>query len=43
VFPEIGDITGNFLITDAIRDVIDGDDAGTVASETAEEMRDLIN
>jgi len=43
VFPQIGDITGNFLITDAIRRVIDGDDAGTVASETAQEMRDLIN
>lgn len=43
VFPEIGDITGNFLITDAVRSVIDGDDPETVASETADEMRDLID
>jgi len=43
VFPQIGDITGNFVITDAIRRVIDGDDASTVASETADEMRDIIN
>lgn len=42
VFPEIGQITGEFLITDAIRQIIDGDDAEQVASETAEEMRDTI-
>lgn len=43
VFPEIGDITGNFLITDAIRAVIDGEDAQQVANDTADEMRDLIS
>jgi multiple sugar transport system substrate-binding protein len=43
VFPEIGDITGNFLITDAVRAVIGGDDAETVASDTADEMRSLID
>ncbi|MFB6103618.1 MAG: ABC transporter substrate-binding protein [Halobacteriaceae archaeon] len=42
VFPEIGQITGQFLITDAIRKVIDGDDPQTVASNTADSMRDAI-
>jgi multiple sugar transport system substrate-binding protein len=42
VFPEIGQITGQFLITDAIRAVIDGDDPETVAANTAEQMRDAI-
>jgi len=43
VFPEIGQITGNFLITDAIREIVDGGDAETVASQKADEMRDLIS
>lgn len=43
VFPEIGDIRGELLITDAIKRVINGDAAGTVASETAEEMRNVIS
>ena len=43
VFPEIGDITGNFLITDAVRSVIDGNDPETVASDAADDMRSLIN
>lgn len=42
VFPEIGQITGQFLITDAIRQIIDGDDPETVAENTAEEMRNAI-
>lgn len=42
VFPEIGRITGQFLITDAIRSVIDGDDPETVASDAADRMRDAI-
>lgn len=42
VFPEIGQITGQFLITDAIRAVIDGEDPETVAADTAESMRDAI-
>jgi|GEM_PF-3080854 len=42
VFPEIGQITGQFLITDAIRNVIDGDDPQTVAANTADTMRDAI-
>jgi hypothetical protein len=43
VFPEIGDITGNFLITDAIQAVIDGTDPETAASDAADEIRDLIS
>lgn len=42
VFPEIGQITGQFLITDAIREIIDGGDPQTVASNTADSMRDAI-
>jgi len=42
VFPGIGEITGDFLITDAIRAVIDGEDAREVADNTAEEMRDIV-
>lgn len=43
VFPEIGQITGQFMITDAIREVIDGKDPQTVATTTAERMRDAIS
>lgn len=43
VFPEIGQITGQFLITDAIRAVIDGDDPETVAADAADQMRDAIS
>jgi len=42
VFTEIGDITGSFLITDAIRDVIDGADARATAESYADEMRETI-
>lgn len=42
VFPEIGQITGQFLITDAIREIIDGGDPQTVAENKAEQMRDAI-
>ncbi|MFB6112105.1 MAG: ABC transporter substrate-binding protein [Halobacteriaceae archaeon] len=42
VFPEIGQITGQFLITDAVRRVIDGDDAETVANDIADRMRNAI-
>lgn len=42
VFPEIGQITGQYMITGAIRDIIDGADAQTVASDTADRMRDAI-
>jgi multiple sugar transport system substrate-binding protein len=43
VFPEIGDITGNFLIADAIQAVIDGEEPETAASNAAEEMRNTIS
>lgn len=43
VFPEIGPITANFLIAGAVSDVIDGEDAQTVAEDTADAMRDQIN
>lgn len=43
VFPAIGEITGSFLITDAIRDVIDGADARMTAESYADEMRGMID
>lgn len=43
VFPEIGQITANFMIATAVRDVAQGENARTVAEETAEEMRSRIN
>lgn len=43
VFPEIGQITGNYLVTDAIREIASGGDAQAVASATAEEMRTQIS
>lgn len=43
VFPEIGDITAEFLITGAIQDILAGDDPETVANEAAEEMRSIVN
>jgi multiple sugar transport system substrate-binding protein len=42
VFPAIGEITGDFLITDAIREVIDGSNARDVAESYAEEMRSIV-
>lgn len=42
VFPEIGQITGQYMITGAIRDIIDGADPQTVATDTADRMRDAI-
>jgi multiple sugar transport system substrate-binding protein len=42
VFPEIGQITGDFMITDAIREVIDGGNAEEVAKTYADEMRSVI-
>jgi multiple sugar transport system substrate-binding protein len=43
VFPEIGDITAEFLITGAIQDILAGQDAETVANQAAEDMRDIVN
>jgi multiple sugar transport system substrate-binding protein len=43
VFPEIGQITGNYLITEAIREIINGADPAQTASKKADEMRDLIS
>lgn len=43
VYPEIGEITGNFMIARAVSDVIDGADARSVAEATADEMRERIN
>jgi len=42
VFPAIGDITGDFLITDAIREVIDGGNPQDVAESYADEMRSIV-
>jgi multiple sugar transport system substrate-binding protein len=42
VFPEIGEITGNFLVTEAVVEVLDGNDPEKVATEKAEEMREAI-
>lgn len=42
VFTSIGEITGDFLITDAIRDVIDGADAREIAESYADEMREIV-
>ncbi|MFB6197744.1 MAG: ABC transporter substrate-binding protein, partial [Halobacteriaceae archaeon] len=42
VFPEIGQITGNYLITEAINEVINGNDPEMVATAKAKEMRNLI-
>jgi len=43
VYPEIGEITGNFMIARAVSDVIGGADARSVAEATAEEMRERID
>jgi len=43
VSPEIGEITGNFMIARAVSDVIDGADARSVAESTADEMRERID
>jgi multiple sugar transport system substrate-binding protein len=40
-FPVIGEIEGQFLISKAIRRVLDGENARTVAEETADRMREL--
>ena len=41
-FPEYGQITSQFLIAEAVRRVIDGESADTVAKEQAEKMRQEI-
>jgi len=43
VFPAIGDIVGQNLITNAIQRVVDGENAETVANEAAEDMRDIVD
>ena len=43
MFPEIGPITANFLIASAVSDVVDGEDAQSVAETTADAMRDQIS
>jgi len=43
VFPEIGEITSEFLITGAIQDILAGDDPETAANEAAEEMRNIVD
>jgi ABC-type glycerol-3-phosphate transport system substrate-binding protein len=43
VFPAIGEITSEFLITDAIQDILAGDDPESVANEAAEEMRGIVD
>jgi len=43
VFPAIGEITSEFLITGAIQDILAGDDPESVANEAAEEMRGIVD
>ncbi len=43
VFPAIGEITSNFLITEAIQDILAGGTPGDVATSKAESMRDIVN
>lgn len=40
-FPVVGDIENQFLIADAVHDVVAGEDARTVAENYAEQMRQL--
>jgi len=43
-FPEIGQITGNFIVATAVRDVaLEGENPQTVAEDAAEEMRNRIS
>jgi multiple sugar transport system substrate-binding protein len=43
VFPAIGEITSNFLITEAIQDILAGGNPQDVATSKAESMRDIVN